>query len=141
MKNIAVQIVFFIGALCGLFKFLDAWLSKDQKSKLHKKAVELWFNLRNQDAMVVVKAPLQIASDLFDELCGHRIISWKAFLRYSIFSICYLVCALSVTGIRTGTLLGVSPSPGESFEQSFGIVRVAIQTMRNNIVGRLKQLV
>ena len=92
-------LLFTIGAVA---KLLDLWLQPVVKSRLQQRIRDLSSALENSDPLVVIKAPLQLASIVLERIYGRRLLSWKAFGRATVLSTALILFSLTVSGIASG---------------------------------------
>jgi hypothetical protein len=119
MRVILWEIATLLAVLAGVTKFLDLWVRPVEKSRLQARINGLSAALNQSDALVVIKAPLQMASIILERIYGSRLLSWKGFWRATVLSIALMLFGLSVSGIASGVPFGIHEPPWSIFNQTF----------------------
>lgn len=73
MRVILWEIATLLAVLVGVTKFLDLWLRPVEKSRLQARINGLSAALNQSDPLVVIKAPLQMASIILERIYGSRL--------------------------------------------------------------------
>ncbi len=122
MRAILWEIVTLLAVLAAVTKLLDLWLRPIEKSRLRRRINGLSSALKQSDALVVIKSPLQMASIVLERIYGPRLVSWKAFRRATVLSIALMLFGLTVSGIASGVPFGIQEPPWATFNQTFDAI-------------------
>jgi hypothetical protein len=122
MRIILLEIATLLLVLGAVTKFLDLWLRPVDKSRIRRRINSLSSALKQSDALVVIKSPLQMASIVLERIYGPRLLSWKAFRRATVLSIALMLFSLAVSGIATGVPFGIQEPPWATFNQTFDVI-------------------
>ena len=122
MRAILLEIATLLVIIGAVTKLLDLWLQPIVKSRLRRRINDLSSALQNSDPLVVIKAPLQIASIVLERIYGSRLLSWKAFWRATVLSIALMLFALTVSGMASGVPFGIHEPPWSTLNQTFDTI-------------------
>jgi hypothetical protein len=122
MRVILWEIVILFAVLAAATKFFDLWLRSIEKSRLQRRINDLSSALEQSDPLVIIKAPLQMASIVLERFYGPRPFSWKAFWRATVLSVALILFGLIVSGIASGVPFGIDEPPWSTFNQTFDAI-------------------
>jgi hypothetical protein len=122
MRVILWEIVTLLAVPAAVSKLLDLWLQPVEKTRLRRHFNDLSSALKQSDALVVIKSPLEMASIILDRIYGRRLLSWKAFRRATVLSIALMLFSLTVSGIVSGVPFGIHEPPWSTFNQTFDAI-------------------
>jgi hypothetical protein len=127
MGVIPWEIATLLVVLASASKFLDLWLWPIEKSRLQRRINSLSCALKQSHPLVVIKAPLQMASIVLERIYGPRLLSWKAFWRAAVLSMALMLFGLTVFGIASGVPFGIHEPPWSTFNQTLDDIEQVVK--------------
>lgn len=122
MRIILWEIVTLLAVPAAVSKLLDLWLQPVEKTRLRRRFNNLSATLKQSDALVVIKSPLEIASIVLDRIYGRRLFSWKAFRRATVLSAALMLFSLTISGLASGVPFGIHQPPWSTFNQTLDFI-------------------
>jgi hypothetical protein len=119
MRVIFWEIATLLAVPAVVSKLLDLWLRPVEKTRLRRRFNDLSSALKQSDALVVIKSPLQMVSSILERIYGPRLVSWRAFWRATVLSVALMLFGLTVSGMASGVPFGIQEPPWATLNQTF----------------------
>ena len=117
MINLLSTIAVILILAAAFTKLFDVFVNESTKISIKEKIENFWVDLDDAHPYIIIQAPLIFLSTFYNIFFGKRCFSKKAITRSALLSFALLIASLSITGVFTGTHLGMEKLPWQYFDE------------------------
>jgi hypothetical protein len=117
MINLLTTIAVILILAAAFTKLFDVFVNEKTKTSIKEKVENFWVDFDDTHPYIIIQVPLIFLSTFYNIFFGKRCFSKKAITRSVLLSFSLLIASLCITGVLTGTHLGMEKLPWEYFDE------------------------